>query len=70
MNSTGGQAKLTVYDFAMSEVVSLPSQTVNPGEDYLTWNGKKDGVDVANGTYFFKVEKPGGDVWGKLIILD
>ena len=70
VNSTGGQAKLTVYDFAMSEVVSLPSQTVNPGEDYLTWNGKKDGVDVANGTYFFKVEKPGGDVWGKLIILD
>jgi len=70
VNSTGGQAKLTVYDFAMSEVVSLTPQTVNPGEDYLTWNGKKDGVDVANGTYFFKVEKPGGDVWGKLIILD
>ena len=70
VNSSGGGAKLTVYDFAMSEVVSLPTQTLNPGEDYLTWNGKKDGVDVANGTYFYKVEKPGGDVWGKLVILD
>lgn len=70
VSSTGGSAKLTFYDFAMSEVVSLPSQTLNPGEDYLTWNGKKDGVVVANGTYFYKIEKPGGDVWGKLIVLD
>ncbi len=70
VTSTGGAAKLTFYDFAMSEVVALPTQTLNPGEDYLTWDGKKNGVDVANGTYFYKVEKPGGDVWGKLIILD
>ncbi len=70
VESPGGAATLKVYDFAMSEVVSLPAQTLNPGEDYLTWDGKKDGVDVANGTYFYKVEKPGGEVWGKLIILD
>lgn len=70
VSSSGGAATLSVYDFAMSEVVSLPAQTLNPGEDYLTWDGKKDGVEVANGTYFYKVEKSGGDVWGKLIILD
>jgi hypothetical protein len=70
VSSSGGGAKLSIYDFAMSEVVSLPTQTLNSGEDYLTWDGKKDGTVVANGTYFYKVEKPGGDVWGKLIILD
>lgn len=70
VESSGGAATMTIYDFAMSEVVSLPAQTLNPGEDYLTWNGQKDGVVVANGTYFYKVEKPGGDVWGKLIVLD
>lgn len=70
VESSGGQATLKVYDFAMSEVVSLPAQTLNPGEDYLTWDGKKNGVEVANGTYFYKVDKPGGEVWGKLIILD
>ncbi|MBK6911062.1 MAG: T9SS type A sorting domain-containing protein [bacterium] len=70
VSSSGGAATLTVYDFAMSEVVALPAQTLNPGEDYLTWDGRKDGVEIANGTYFYKVEKPGGEVWGKLIILD
>jgi hypothetical protein len=70
VNSSGGSATLTVYDFAMSEVVELPSQIVSAGDDYLTWDGKKSGVVVANGTYFYKIEKPGGEVWGKLIVLD
>lgn len=68
--STGGAIKVTIYDFAMSKVVELPAVTRAPGEDYESWDGRKDGTIVANGTYFYKIEKPGGEVWGKLIVLD
>jgi hypothetical protein len=76
---TGGSVQVTIYDFAMSKVVELP--TVQraadpsprfgvPNQPYETWDGKKDGTIVANGTYFYKIEKPGGEVWGKIIVLD
>ncbi len=68
--TTGGSVKVTVFDFAMSEVVSLPSITRASGEQYEAWDGKKDGKVVANGTYFYRIEKAGGEVWGKLIVLD
>ena len=69
-DSPGGQVKVKVYDFSMTEVVSLPAVTVAPGEEYTVWDGKKNGKIVANGVYFYKVEKADGDIWGKLIILD
>ncbi len=68
--TSGGRVEVKIFDFAMSEVVSLPSATRAPGEQYELWDGKKDGVIVANGTYFYKIDKPGGEVWGKLIVLD
>lgn len=68
--TTGGRVTISVYDFAMSKVVELPTVTRGPGEQYDVWDGRKDGVIVANGTYFYKIEKPGGEVWGKLIVLD
>jgi len=68
--SPGGQVKVSIYDFSMTEVVSLPAVNVGPGEEYVVWDGKKNGKIVANGVYFYKVEKSDGDVWGKLIILD
>jgi hypothetical protein len=68
--TTGGSVKITVYDFAMSKVVELPTMTRNAGEQYEVWDGRNGGEIVANGTYFYKIEKPGGEVWGKLIVLD
>ena len=69
-STTGGAVKISIYDFAMSKVAELPTISRPAGEQYEVWNGRKDGVIVANGTYFYKIEKPGGEVWGKLIVLD
>ncbi|MBI5060316.1 hypothetical protein HZB60_11120 [candidate division KSB1 bacterium] len=68
--TTGGNVKITIYDFAMSKVVELPTVTRPGGEQYEVWDGTKSGEIVANGTYFYKIDKPGGAVWGKLIVLD
>lgn len=68
--TTGGSVKVIIYDFAMSKVAELPAVTRPSGEQYEVWDGRKDGSVVANGTYFYKIEKPGGEVWGKLIVLD
>ena len=69
-NTSGGTVKITIYDFAMSKVADLPAVTRPSGEQYEVWDGRKEGTVVANGTYFYKIEKPGGEVWGKLIVLD
>ncbi|MBU0509719.1 hypothetical protein KKH27_12905 [bacterium] len=69
-STSGGAVKITIYDFAMSKVVELPAVTRSPGEHYEVWDGRKNGTIVANGTYFYKIEKPGGEVWGKVIVLD
>ncbi|MFZ5432734.1 MAG: hypothetical protein ACOZB3_03070 [Calditrichota bacterium] len=69
-STTGGAVKISIYDFAMSKVVDLPTATRAPGVHYEVWDGKKDGTIVANGTYFYKIDKPGGEAWGKVIVLD
>jgi ligand-binding sensor domain-containing protein len=67
---SGGSIKVTVYDFAMSEVVEFSPGAREAGQRYEVWDGTKNGTIVANGTYFYKIDKPGGAVWGKLIVLD
>ena len=68
--TNGGAIKVTIYDFAMSEVVEQPAITRGPGFQYEPWDGRKNGTIVANGTYFYKIERPEGEVWGKLIVFD
>lgn len=68
--TSGGSVKVTVYDFAMSKVVELPAVTRPAGEQYEIWDGRRGGDVVANGTYFYKIEKSGGEVWGKIVVLD
>lgn len=69
-DSVGGFVSATIYDFSMTKVVDVPGRNFGRGEDHINWDGRKNGNIVANGTYFYKISKPGGVVWGKLIVLD
>jgi len=68
-------AEITVriYDFAMDHVVTLPAvYRPNAGDWSETWDGRNSKGDiVANGVYFYHLEKSGqGSHWGKIMILD
>lgn len=63
-----------VYDFAMDYVATVCNAKYRsiPGDYYETWDGTSSrGEIVANGVYFYKLEKSGqGTAWGKIVILD
>ncbi len=63
-----------IYDFAMEHVrtVCEGKSRDYAGDYYETWDGRNSrGVEVANGVYFYRVEKSGqGSAWGKIVILD
>jgi hypothetical protein len=61
---------VTIYDFAMSKVVELPTLSRAGGEQDESWDGRRNGDVVANGTYFYKIERPEGELWGKIVVLD
>ena len=65
---------IKVYDFAMDYVTTVCSGTYHstPGDYYETWNGQNARGDVvANGVYFYRLEKSGQETaWGKIVILD
>ena len=65
---------IKVYDFAMDYVATVCDGKYRslPGDWYETWNGHNaQGDIVANGVYFYRLEKSGqGTSWGKIIILD
>lgn len=65
------KVSLKLYNFAMEHVVTLASNTSrNAGETDEIWNGKdKFGRLVANGVYFYRLERDGKkDFWGKIVI--
>lgn len=73
--NTKGPARVTikVYDFAMDLVKDLGSRFRPAAGDYAeAWNGRNEnGVDVANGVYFYKVEIDNdGTYWGKVMVVD
>lgn len=63
-----------VYDFAMDYVATVCDGKYRglPGDWYETWDGvNAQGEIVANGVYFYRLEKSGqGTAWGKIVILD
>lgn len=70
-NPSSGPVKITIFDFSMTKVTDAVSNVYRPaGELYEVWDGRKNSEIIANGTYFYRIEKPGGDVWGKVVILD
>ena len=70
-NTSAGNVSVSIFDFSMTKVADAVSDVSRPaGEQYEIWDGRKDGEVIANGTYFYRIKKPGGDVWGKVVILD
>ncbi|KAA3597945.1 MAG: hypothetical protein DWQ06_12660 [Calditrichaeota bacterium] len=65
------KVSLKLFSFAMEHVISLVSNsTRSAGETDEIWNGKdKFGRLVANGVYFYRLEREGKkDFWGKIVI--
>jgi photosystem II stability/assembly factor-like uncharacterized protein len=70
-NPSAGEVSVSIFDFSMTKVTDpVPGVQRPAGENYEVWDGRKNGTIVANGTYFYRIKKPGGEVWGKVVILD
>ncbi|MFH1011029.1 MAG: hypothetical protein V1784_07330 [bacterium] len=70
-NSSPGEVSVSIFDFSMTKVTDAVGGVFRQaGELYEVWDGRKNGDIVANGTYFYRIKRPGGEVWGKLVILD
>jgi hypothetical protein len=69
---TASHVTIKIYDFAMDLVQTLEADHPQAGDNWQTWDGKNEQGDVvANGVYYYLVEKDGNDtVHGKIIILD
>ncbi len=68
---SAGTVTITVYNFAMEKAGTIVKNVSRPsGDNYELWDGRFGGSVMANGVYFYHVEKPGGDAWGKIAILD
>jgi len=65
---------LTIYDFGMNTVAEIVKDRprLAPGSYAEVWNGtNRWGRTVANGVYFYRLEKEGDGVfWGKIIVLN
>ncbi|MBN1967920.1 MAG: hypothetical protein JXR48_02840 [Candidatus Delongbacteria bacterium] len=63
---------LTVYNFAMEEVVRITKDKhFDSGDHYISWNGKNaNGKALANGAYFYKIEYDGKTEWNKFFIFE
>lgn len=67
------QITINIYDFGMNHVRTVIQNATRSGTDVLftSWDGLNDnGVQPANGVYFYRVEFDDDDpVWGKIILL-
>ena len=65
---------IKIFDFGMHLVRNLvQDKPRSGGEDYYElWDGRNDnGVIVANGVYFYRLELEGEKtVWGKIVVLN
>lgn len=70
----GATVTVKIYDFAMDLVKTVVSGKERPsgGEFDEVWDGTNDaGKPVANGVYFYRIERSGLDpVWGKIMVLN
>ncbi len=70
---TSANVTIRIFDFGMNPVrVLIQNATrTGPGIQWTVWDGKRDdGVQVANGVYFYRIEIDGDlTFWGKILVL-
>jgi len=60
---------LTIYDVSGVKVSTLVNKTQSPGYYTIYWNGKtENGIDIANGVYFYRMATDNFNSTNKLII--
>jgi len=65
-----GEVTVKIYDFAMNLVTTINQKADQKREYDVVWDGRNDKGDlVANGVYFFKIESPGENQWGKVVVI-
>ena len=62
---------IQIYDFGMNLIRELDASSQPAGIRETVWDGRdKDGLRVANGTYFYLVKTGGSSFRGKILVLE
>lgn len=63
---------LEIYDFAMELLIRPVNHQYRPaGYRTESWNGRgPNGMKIANGVYYYRINGGGEERWGKILILD
>lgn len=70
-NKRSGNTKIRIFDFSMALVKEVINESLGIGEFEAIWNGFDErGRKVANGTYFYIIEGPDGNINGKISLID
>ena len=68
--ASNGDVGLRIYDLAGRRVRTLVDAQLEAGRYDTTWDGKNDaGVEVASGTYFYRLVSNNETLTGKAILL-
>lgn len=70
-----GEVVVDIYDFAIDHVATIREYESYPIDDKndrsAKWDGKNDnGMTVATGVYFFRINVEGKITWGKLVVIN
>jgi hypothetical protein len=66
----GGAVSLRVYNVSGRLVRTLVDGSLPAGRHAATWDGKDDsGAEVSSGVYFYRLEAPGFEGQGRLVVL-
>jgi flagellar hook assembly protein FlgD len=69
-NPESGRVKVDIFDIKGRRVRKLADNDLEAGKQRLMWNGmNENGVEVASGMYFYRVETPAGSETKKMIMM-
>ncbi len=65
-----GNVSIKLYDFGMNLIKVLDNEYLNSGPHEAVWNGRNaHGDRVANGVVFYRINTPGHDFGGKILVM-